>query len=194
MLNAWRNSSPFLSSSPFRAGDLFFPSLQRAMQQLSLRSALARGLGKLWWSWGVGVGREAECTEWGEEIPPSAFLNLQFGLVLVSPSWSAIFQAGVGRRRVLEKGPRIGPWIVLAQRFQLHMSGPAYTAGLASLLGQGAERPKPGSSEKSQGLNLLLGWPLGSCGLFSVDSKKHSALPTAPVVCFSPLCITGWGE
>lgn len=71
----------------------------------------------------------------------------------------------------------------MALRFQLCMSGPACAAGLASRLGQGVERPRPGSSEKSQGLSRLLGWPLGSWGLFSVASKVKEPyiLPRASV-------------
>lgn len=80
-------------------------------------------------------------------------------------------QAGVGCGRVREKGPASGPLTALAQRFQLHMGGLASAAGLAALLGWGAERPRPGNSEKSEGLSLLLGWPVGSCGPFPVASK-----------------------
>ena len=66
-----------------------------------------------------------------------------------------------------EKGTVSGPLTCLGSEIQLCVSGLACAAGLASLLGQGVERPRPGNSEKSEGLSCLLGWQLGTvfCGL-----------------------------
>lgn len=114
-------------------------------------------------------------------LHPTEAHSLQCGVVLVLPVCSAIFQVEVGwlcRRRGLYSGPGLA----LALRFQLCMSGLACAAGLASHLGQGVERPRLGSSEKSQGLSRLLGWPLGSWGPFSMASKVKEPyiLPSSP--------------
>lgn len=42
-------------------------------------------------------------------------------------------------------------------------------------LGRGAGRPRPGLSEKSQALSLLLWWPSGGCGLFRELRKRKGA-------------------
>lgn len=66
--------------------------------------------------------------------------------------------------------------LLLAQGSQLRTSWLACASGLASLLGRDAERPRPGRSEKSQGLSLLLWWPPGGCGPFRGASKVDERL------------------
>lgn len=66
--------------------------------------------------------------------------------------------------------------LLLAQGSQPRTSGLARASGLASPLGRGAERPRPGLSEKSQGLSLLLWWPSGGCGPFHGASKVEGCL------------------
>lgn len=66
--------------------------------------------------------------------------------------------------------------LLLAQGSQPRTSGLARASGLASPLGRGAGRPRPGLSEKSQGLSLLLWWPSGGCGLFRGASKAEGCL------------------
>lgn len=146
-VRSWEKSIPFLLSSPSRAGDLLLPSVFRALsssfpwgqlQPEVLVNSDGLGVG----GWNIPSGEERTHPH------PTESHSLQFGVVLVLPSCSVIFQTEVGwvcRRRRLYPGP----WLALAQRFQLRMSGPACAAGLASLPGQGVERPRPGSSKKS---------------------------------------------
>lgn len=138
-------------------------------------------------AWRVGEGgrEEMDCTKWGGKSPPPSHLN-PLSAVLGCPGFT-LFLCCISGWSGLGEGTGEGiciqaPNLLLAPRSQLCTSGLASAAGLASLLGWGAERPRLGNSEKSEGLSLLLRCPQGSSGPFSVASKvKGSLLISGPL-------------
>lgn len=157
MFTPWRNPSPFPHSSPLQSWGPPPPSLLTlpvssehyliAFPEVSLSEVLVSSDGL-----GGGGGEEVKCTKWGGKSPPPSSLN-PFSAVLGCPGFTLLFCCVSSRGGV---GEGIGEGLciqatdlLLAQRSQLRTSGLACAAGLASFLGQGAERPRVGSSEKS---------------------------------------------
>lgn len=134
-------------------------------------SGLSCRLGLLWagMSWGKwnGVGMRVTWIGWEEGSTSQSDLN-PFSAVWPCPGFTLTLccisssEWGQCRRR----GPHMGPWLTLAQRSQPCTRRPLCAAGLASRLGQWAERLQLGKLRTIPG--PLAGVVLGSCGLFSL--------------------------
>lgn len=111
-----------------------------------------------------GVGIEVMSIGWGVGSTSLSYWNPVcrcpgFTLMLCSiSSW--------GQGQCKRRGLHLGPWLTLAQLSQPCTRRPVCAAGLASLLGQRAERLQMGELRAFPG--PLAGVALGSCGLFSL--------------------------